>query len=191
MFFIDPGGAVMDVTQLLSEWNRGDRSALDRLVPIVYDELHQIASRQLASQAPQTLQSTALVNEAYLKLAGKASVAFNDRAHFFAVAARVIRSILVDHARARLAAKRGAGAITINLDDSTASASPRQVDLLALDEALQRLAGFDPQQARIVELRYFAGLSIDETAEVMAVSPATVKRDWAVARRWIYKELTA
>jgi RNA polymerase sigma factor (TIGR02999 family) len=182
----------MDVTRLLAEWNQGDRTALDRLVPIVYNELHQIASRQLSSQGPQTLQSTALVNEAYLRLAGKSSVAFNDRAHFFAVAARIIRGILVDHARGRLSAKRGAGQITVNLDDTAAgSSAPREVDLLALDEALERLAQLDPQQARIVELRYFAGLSIEETGEVLSVSPATVKRDWAVARRWIFKELTA
>jgi RNA polymerase sigma factor (TIGR02999 family) len=181
----------MNVTQLLAEWNRGDRSALDRLVPIVYSELHQIAARQLSGQGPQTLQSTALVNEAYLRLAGKSSVDFQDRTHFFAVAARIIRGILVDHARARLAAKRGAGVITLSVEDSSASTAPRELDLLAVDEALGRLAQFDPQQARIVELRYFAGLSIEETAEVLAISPATVKREWAVARRWIYKELTA
>ena len=181
----------MDVTRLLAEWSGGDRSALDRLVPFVYDELHQIAKRHLASRGPQTLQSTALVNEAYLRLAGKSNVSFHDRTHFFAVAARVIRGILVDHARERLAQKRGAGAITLNLGEAAGSTAPREVDLLALDEALGRLAGLDPQQARIVELRYFAGLSIEETAEVQGISPATVKRDWSVARRWIYRELTA
>src|SRR4051794_34333327 len=149
----------MDVTRLLAEWNHGDRAALDKLVPLVYDELHRIASRQLASRGgPHTLQSTALVNEAYIRLASKSSVAWNDRTHFFAVSARIIRGVLVDHARANLAAKRGSGEITLNLDAAGAT-EPRTVDLLALDETLERLGQMDPQQATIVELRFFSGLS--------------------------------
>jgi RNA polymerase sigma factor (TIGR02999 family) len=182
----------MDVTRLLAEWNHGDRAALDKLVPLVYDELHRIASRQLASRGgPHTLQSTALVNEAYMRLASKSSVAWNDRTHFFAVAARIIRGVLVDHARANLAAKRGSGEITLNLDDAEAATEPRTVDLLALDETLERLGQLDPQQASIVELRFFSGLSIEETAGVLGVSSATVKRDWTMARTWIFKELSA
>jgi RNA polymerase sigma factor (TIGR02999 family) len=182
----------MDVTRLLAEWNEGDRAALDRLVPLVYDELHRIASRQLASRArPHTLQSTALVNEAYVRLASKANVAWNDRTHFFAVAARIIRGVLVDHARANLAKKRGSGEITLNLDAADAATEPRAVDLLALDETLERLSTLDPQQAHIVELRFFSGLSIEETAGVLGISPATVKRDWTMARTWIFKELSA
>jgi RNA polymerase sigma factor (TIGR02999 family) len=182
----------MEVTRLLAEWNRGDRAALDKLVPLVYDELHHIASRQMASRSgPHTLQSTALVNEAYLRLAAKSTVAWNDRTHFFAVAARIIRSVLVDHARANLTAKRGGGgAITLNLETAATATEPREVDLLALDETLERLGQLDPQQASIVELRFFSGLSIEETAGVLGISPATVKRDWTIARTWIFKELT-
>ena len=182
----------MEVTRLLAEWNRGDRSALEKLVPLVYDELHQIAGRVLVHRPPQTLQCTDLVNEAYLRLASKHSVAWNDRTHFFAVAARIIRSVLVDHARARSTAKRGGpDAITLHVAEDAARSQPREVDLLALDEVLERLAVLDSQQAGIVEMRFFAGLSIEETAAVLGVSPATVKRDWAMARRWIYKELSA
>src|SRR5262245_11861355 len=138
----------MDLTRLLAEWNQGDRAALDKLVPLVYSELHRIASRQLANRGgPHTLQSTALVNEAYLRLAAKSSVSWNERTHSFAVAARIIRDVLVDHARANLAAKRGGGEITLNLDAADASTQPREVDLLALDEALHRLSRLDRQQA--------------------------------------------
>ena len=181
----------VEVTRLLAEWNEGGRSALEKLVPLVYDELHQIASRLLIHRSPQTLQSTDLVNEAYLRLASKASVMWQDRTHFFAVSARIIRCVLVDHARARATSKRGGDVITLTVNISAASSEPREVDLLALDEVLERLAQFDAKQARIVELRFFAGLSIEETAEVLGVSPALVKRDWAMARRWIYKELSA
>jgi RNA polymerase sigma factor (TIGR02999 family) len=181
----------VEVTRLLAEWSEGDRTALEKLVPLVYDELHQIASRLLVHRAPQTLQSTDLVSEAYLRLASKPSVAWQDRTHFFAVSARIIRSVLVDHARARGAVKRGAGAITLRMDDGTAQSDPRELDLLALDEALDKLALLDAQQARIVEMRFFAGLSIEETASVLGISPATVKRDWSMARRWIYRELSA
>ena len=175
----------------MAEWNEGDRSALEKLVPLVYDELHQIAGRVLVHRAPQTLQCTDLVNEAYLKLASKASVAWQDRTHFFAVSARIIRSVLVDHARARSTAKRGGDAVTVGIEDDAGRSEPRQVDLLALDEVLERLAAMDTQQARIVEMRFFAGLSVEETAAVLGISPATVKRDWSMARRWIHKELSA
>jgi RNA polymerase sigma factor (TIGR02999 family) len=184
-------GWTVEVTRLLAEWNRGDRSALQKLVPLVYDELHRIAGRALIHQAPQTLQCTDLVNEAYLRLASKDSVAFQDRTHFFAISARIVRSVLVDHARARGTAKRGAGAITMTVAEDVARSDPREVDLLALDEVLERLTALDAQQAGIVEMRFFAGLSVEETAAVMGISPATVKRDWAMARRWIFKELSA
>jgi RNA polymerase sigma factor (TIGR02999 family) len=182
--------STVEVTRLLAEWNRGDRSALQKLVPLVYDELHQIAGRVLIQRPLQTLQCTDLVNEAYLRLAKKDSVAFQDRTHFFAVSARIIRSVLVDHARARAAAKRGSGAITVTVAEGQATSEPREVDLLALDEVLERLAALDAQQAGIVEMRFFAGLSVEETAAVLGVSAATVKRDWAMARRWIFKELS-
>lgn len=183
--------STVEVTRLLGEWNRGDRSALEKLAPLVYDELHRIAGRVLAHRQPQTLQCTDLVNEAYLRLATKESVAWHDRTHFFAVSARILRGVLVDHARARATAKRGADAITVGVSDSAARSEPRAVDLLALDEVLERLAAMDAQQAGIVEMRFFAGLSVEETAAVLGVSPATVKREWAMARRWIFKELSA
>jgi RNA polymerase sigma factor (TIGR02999 family) len=180
----------MEVTRLLAEWNHGDRAALDKLVPLVYDELRHIASHQLASRSgPHTLQSTALVHEAYMRLAAKPAVAWQDRTHFFAVAARIIRCILVDHARARLTAKRGGDPITLDMDIAAPEHGPGEVDLLALDEALERLAQLDQQQASIVELRFFSGLSIEETSGVLGISPATVKRDWTMARTWIFKEL--
>jgi RNA polymerase sigma factor (TIGR02999 family) len=185
------GRGDMDVTRLLADWNGGDRDALDKLVPLVYAELHRIAGRQLARRGgPHTLQSTALVNEAYMRLASKATVAWNDRSHFFAVAARIIRDVLVDHARSHLAAKRGSGAVNLELDASAAATEPRTVDLLALDETLEKLARLDPQQATIVELRFFSGLSIEETAGALGISSATVKRDWTMARTWIFKELS-
>jgi RNA polymerase sigma factor (TIGR02999 family) len=182
---------IVEVTRLLAEWNHGDRSALEKLVPLVYDELHQIAGRVLVHRPPQTLQCTDLVNEAYLRLASKVSVAWQDRTHFFAVSARIIRSVLVDHARARSTLKRGGDAITINVGQASAQSEPREVDLLALDEVLDRLTAMDAQQAGIVEMRFFGGLSVEETAGVLGVSPATVKREWAMARRWIFKELSA
>lgn len=181
-----------DVTTLLERWSSGDSNALDQLTPIVYDELRRIARRHLARERKDhTLQSTALVHEAYMRLIGGSAGEYQNRQHFFAVAAQVIRRVLVDHARAVNAAKRGGGMQKILLENQPeASSAPENIaEVLALHEALRRLAEFDPQQERIVELRYFAGLSIEETAAVLGVSAATVKRDWVMARAWLAREL--
>ena len=186
-----PDPANNDVTALLLDWSKGDRKALDRLVPLVYAELHQIASRHLRRESGgHMLQSTALVNEAYLRLVDQNRVQWQNRAHFFGVASQMIRRILVDHARAGMAAKRGGAAMTLALDDVDAGTNPRGLNMVALDRALDELARIDPEHSRLVELRFFGGLSIEETAEILRVSPATVKRDWAVARAWLFRELT-
>jgi RNA polymerase sigma factor (TIGR02999 family) len=178
------------VTQLLAEWNQGDAAALDRLLPLVYAELRRIARGYLRHERQShTLQPTVLVHEAYLKLVG-ARVDWRDRAHFYGVAARLMRQILVDHARKRQAAKRGGSARRVSLAEADAKAAP-ELDLLAMDDALQRLAERDPDQGRIVELRYFGGLTIEETAEVLGRSPAAIKRDWSMARAWLRRELSA
>ncbi len=180
------------VTRLLQDWGNGDQQALERLTPLVYGELKRLAARYLRRERPDhTLQSTALVHEAYLRLIDQRSVHWQNRAHFFGVAAQLIRRILVDYARNRNAAKRGAGACKLSLDDVVeAPRMERNLDLVALDDALEALARIDPQQSRIVELRFFAGLSIEETAEVLRISPATVKRDWTAAKAWLYRDLT-
>jgi RNA polymerase sigma factor (TIGR02999 family) len=179
-----------EVTRLLLEWGRGDRGALDALVPHVYAELRRQADRFLRGQrAGHTLQATALVHEAFLRLVNQTHVSFRDRAHFFAVASRAMRQILVDHARRRLAGKRGGDATRLVLEDGTASVAPRGVDLMALDAALRRLEELDPAQARLVELRFFGGLTVEETAAVLECSPATVKRSWTSARAWLFGEL--
>ncbi len=181
-----------DLTRLLHQWGSGDAKALDELIEIVYPELRRIASRYLQGRQGQTLQGTALVHEAYLRLAGRQEIDWKDRSHFYAVAARIIRGILVDHYRAQRAAKRGGDAERVTLEESVLAPAPASdpVDLLDLDAALCELERLDPQQARIVELRYFAGLSIEETAHVTGVSPATVKRDWLVAKAWIRRRLS-
>jgi len=180
-----------DVTQLLAQWRNGDRDSLDRLMPLVYQELRLIASRFLRHERPgHTLQSTALVNEAFLRLVNQQDVQWRNRAHFFGIAAQMIRRILVDHARAAQADKRGAGAVRIELEDHLAVSSQSELDLVGLDECLQKLAALDERQARIVELRFFTGLSVEETAEVMQVSTATVKREWSSARAWLFREMT-
>jgi RNA polymerase sigma factor (TIGR02999 family) len=179
------------VTQLLLDWSRGDRAALDRLMPLVYRELRTLAGRTLRHErSGHTLPPTALVHEAYLKLVDQRQVRWHDRAHFFAVAAQIMRRILVDYARRHGAAKRGSGEPRLPLEeaDGAAAAAP-VVDWLALDRALDRLGALDARQARIVELRFFGGLTIDETAEVLRVSPATVTNDWSLARGWLYREL--
>jgi RNA polymerase sigma factor (TIGR02999 family) len=183
------------VTALIRAWGEGDRAALDELLPLVYGELREQAERFMRNQASgHTLQTTALVHEAYLRLVEQQSVEARSRAQFFALAAKAMRSVLVDHARARRAAKRGGGAWELSLGaageiaDAASSADP--VDVLALDEALDRLAELDPEQKQLVELRYFAGLGIEETAEVLGVSPATVKREWSLTRAWLRRELS-
>jgi len=189
---LDPGGPILSadssngVTQLLALWSRGDAVARDALIPLVYDELHRLAKHFLSRQRPgHTLQSTALVHEAYLRLVGPSPVHFADRAHFFAVAARVMRHILVDHARMRGAARRGGDSLTMVLDEAVAMSPEREVNVVALDDALNQLATLDARQATIVEMRFFGGLSIEETATALDLSPATVKRDWVVAKTWI------
>jgi RNA polymerase sigma factor (TIGR02999 family) len=179
------------VTQLLLDWNRGDSEALDKLIPIVYAELHLRAARYLRRERPgHTLQTTALIHEAYLRLVEQRQVRWQNRAHFFAIAAHLMRRILVDHARGRDAAKRGGADIRVTLDDALAASAGRDVNLIALDEALTRLAEIDARQSRVVELRYFSGLSIEETAEVLDVSPATVKLDWSMAKAWLRREMS-
>jgi RNA polymerase sigma factor (TIGR02999 family) len=176
---------------MLAEWsNSGDRDALDKLMPIVYEELRRQAARYLRHERDgHTLQTTALVHEAYVRLIDQAGVRWQSRAHFFAIAAELMRRILVDHARKRNAAKRGGDAVRVTLDEAVRSSGPKDLDLVAVDEALTRLAALDQQQARIVELRFFGGLNVDETAEVLGISERTVKRDWIVAKAWIRREL--
>jgi RNA polymerase sigma factor (TIGR02999 family) len=186
-----PSEPTLSVTALLRDWRRGDEAALDRLMPLVYDELRQLAGSYLRRErAGHTLQSTALVNEAYVRLVERAAADWQSRAHFFGVAAQLMRQILVDYARTRRAAKRGSGEEKLALDEALDVPQRRPVDLLALDDALKDLERFDPRQSRIVELRYFAGLEIDETAEVLGLSAATVKREWSVAKAWLYRQLS-
>ena len=178
------------VTRLLHDWASGDQQALERLIDLVYPELHRIAAQHLSRERQgHTLQPTALVSEAYLRLAHQRNQQWNDRAHFFAVAARIVRNVLVDHARARAAGKRGAGAMTVVLTESSAKVPAPEVNLLDLDAALRELERLDPQHSRIVELRYFAGLSIEETAAVVGTSESSVKRDWVLAKTWIRRRM--
>jgi RNA polymerase sigma factor (TIGR02999 family) len=184
------GPASQPVTELLVKWQAGDQEALRALVPLVYQELHRLAHHYLRQQRPDhTLQSTALVHEAYLRLAKLEPAAFASRQHFFAVSALLMRQILVDYARSRRTAKRDGGC-KLTLTDSVSLVKNRSVDLVALDDALNGLARLDPQQSKIVELRFFSGLSIDETARVLGMSTATVKRHWATARVWLHHEMS-
>jgi RNA polymerase sigma factor (TIGR02999 family) len=179
------------VTELLARWSKGDASARDALIPLVYDELRRIARRSLSSQSPgHTLQPTALVHEAYLRLARNETMEYQNRAHFFAMAARMMRQILVDHARKHSAVKRGSNPVTVAANELTVASSDLSLDLLALDHAMERLAALDPRQCRIVELRFFGGLSIEETSEVENISPATTKREWATARLWLHHAMS-
>lgn len=180
----------LNITHLLKEWSDGDERALDKLTPLVYEELRRRASRYLRRERRgHSLQTTALINEAFLRLIDAREVHWQDRAHFFAIAANLMRRVLVDHARRRDAEKRGGSALRLTLDEALAVAKETDVDLLAIDEALDRLAKIDPQQARVVELRFFSGLTVDETAAALGVSPKTVKRDWSVARAWLCREI--
>jgi RNA polymerase sigma factor (TIGR02999 family) len=179
-----------EITRLLADWSKGDRQALEKLTPLVYDELRRLASRYLRQErSGHTLQSTALVHEAYLKLVGQTRVRWQNRAHFFGIAAQMIRRILVDYARARHAAKRGAGAEKLSLDEAIALPGSPDLDLVALDDALEGLAQIDSRQSRLVELRFFAGLTLEETAEVLQMSLATAKRDWVAAKAWLAREV--
>jgi len=186
----DPDTAAREhVSHLLADWSQRDAAAREELVPIVYEELRRLAHHYMRGERPNhTLQTTALVNELYVRLAGIDAVQWKDRAHFFAMAATLMRRVLVDYARLRAREKRGGGVSVTSLDENAVAAQPA-VDIVALDEALDRLAALDPQQSRVVELRFFAGLSVEETAEALGISPATVKRDWATAKLWLYNEL--
>ena len=179
-----------EVTKLLAEWSSGDQSALNKMMPLVYAELHRIA-RRAWSQHPRnnTLQPTALINEAYLKLANAESASFQDRCHFFAVACKAMRQILVNHAKSRLSGKRGLGLVNVSLDDVEPAVHQEAAETVALHEALEALHAVDPRKSTVVEMRYFGGLSIEETAEAMGVSVATVNRDWRLARSWLIREM--
>jgi RNA polymerase sigma factor (TIGR02999 family) len=181
-----------NLTEMLHDWSDGDREALDKLVPIVYEELRRQAARYLRRERHgHTLQTTALIHEAYIRLIDQRNVRWQNRAHFFGIAAQLMRRILVDHARSRQAAKRGGSDIKLPLEEAMFASEGREVDLVALDEALERLAAIDPQQSRVVELKFFSGLSVEETAEVLGVSSRTVKRDWNVAKAWLRREISA
>ena len=185
--------SAVDITQLLRDWQRGDREALDRLMPLVYDELHLIASRHLARERPErTLQTTALVNEAYMKLVDQRKVDWQNRAHFFALAAQLMRRIVLDDARRRHRQKHGGEVIRIPIEGVQVAARSGldAIDVLELDRVLTQLETLDVDQGRIVELRFYGGLTIEETAEVMGVSIATIKREWAMAKGWLFRALT-
>ena len=182
-----------EITKLLQGWRDGDRNALDALVPIVYKELHRLAHFQLRQERPDhTLQSAALVNEAYIRMVGLSPPRWESRTHFFAIATQQMRQILVDYARRHRARKRGGGEETLSLEDTTMLVSERNkdVDVVALDDALNALAGIDARKAQVVELRFFGGLNFDETAEVLKVSAATDARDWSTARAWLHREMS-
>jgi RNA polymerase sigma factor (TIGR02999 family) len=183
-------GPSEQVTSLLIRWRSGDKAALDALMPLVYGELRRLAHHYLSGErSDHTLQGTALVHEAYARLVGQKIPEWQNRAHFFGVAAQLMRQILVDYARLHRAEKRGGDLCKLSLDDLEVEARRSGIDVVALDDALQHLARIDPQQSRVVELRFFAGLSIEETSEVLGVSASTVKRDWNTARVWLYREL--
>jgi RNA polymerase sigma factor (TIGR02999 family) len=180
-----------EITQLLQGWRRGDREALDALVPLVYKELRRLAHVRLRKERPDhTLQSAALVHEVYCRLVGQAPPELENRTHFFAVAAHLMRQILVDYARRHRAAKRGASRCRISLNDAAGLPPRKDADVLAVDDALEALAKIDPRQSRVVELRFFAGLSLEEISDVMEIATATVQRDWTAARAWLYREIS-
>ena len=180
-----------EITKLLHGWQGGDRAALDALVPVVYKELRRLAHYELRKERPDhTLQSAALVHEAYFRLVGQDLPQWESRTHFFAIAAQLMRQILVDYARRRRASKRGSGACMLTLDDAMILPQRKDVDVVAIDDALHALAEVDPRQSRVVELRFFAGLSLEEISEVMGIATATVQRDWTAARAWLHREIS-
>ena len=187
---METAGSV-EITRLLKAWGAGDRAALERLMPAVYQELRRRARAYMRHQpSDHTLQPTALVHEAVLQLVDTTAIEWQDRAHFFAVCAQVMRHILVDSARARAAAKRGGGKPKVNLDDAPGAYTERDREIVAVDEALEALASMDPRKARVIELRFFGGLSVEETAAALDVSPQTVMRDWKLARAWLIREIS-
>jgi RNA polymerase sigma factor (TIGR02999 family) len=180
-----------DVTQLLTAWSNGDSAALNQLMPLVHDELRRLARRYMKLERPgHTLQTTALVNEAYLRLADQTNTQWKNRAQFFGIAAQLMRRILVDHARGHAYAKRGGGAHVVELDEAAVLAPEKAKEVIALDDALQRLSENDPRKCRVVEMRYFGGLTVEEIAEVLKVSPVTVMRDWSMAKAWLRREIS-
>jgi RNA polymerase sigma factor (TIGR02999 family) len=180
-----------EVTQLLVAWSNGDQDARDELMSVVYEELHRLAHHYMQRESPgHTLQTSALVNEAFLRLVDQRDVQWRNRAHFFGIAAQMMRRILVDYARNRRYAKRGGGAREMSLDEALIVSDERTAEVMALDETLERLAEFDPRKSQIVEFRFFGGLSIEETAEILAVSPGTVMRDWTLAKAWLRREMS-
>ncbi len=175
-----------EVTQLLFAWSNGDRAALDELTPLVYEELYRLAHHHMSRERPgHTLQTSALVNEAYVRLIDQKNVRWQNRAQFFSIASRLMRRILVDHARSHHSAKRGGDIRRVSLDEAAVVARERAAELVALDEALNSLAAIDPRKSQVVELRFFGGMSVEETAEVLGVSPVTVMRDWSTAKAWL------
>jgi RNA polymerase sigma factor (TIGR02999 family) len=185
-----PPAPSLEVTELLTAWGGGDQSALEKLVPLVHAELHRLARRQMTGERrDHTLQTSALVNEAYLRLIDLSRVRWQDRAHFFAMSARLMRRILVDHARSRKSIKRNFGSERAAFEEALVVSDESSVDLVALDDALQALEAFDPRKGQVIEMRFFGGLSIEETAEALHVSPETVKRDWRLAKLWLLREL--
>ena len=179
------------ITQMLVDWGNGDEAALEKLTPLVYDQLHRLARRYMTRERPgHTLQASALVNEAFIRLIDWKNVQWQNRAHFFGVSAQIMRRILVDFARSRDYAKRGGGIHKISIDEAAVIPSERRTDLMALDDALNVLAQLDERQSRVVELRFFGGLSLEEIAEVLQVSVGTVRRDWSLARAWLHRELS-
>lgn len=183
--------APSEVTQLLQGWRNGDQKARDALLPLVYKELRRVAHFQLRNErADHTLQSTALVHEAYLRLIGVSAPKWEGRTHFFAIAAQLMRQILVDYARRHAAAKRGGSVCKVSLGDAEMKSRRGEIDVIALDDALQELARIDARQSRVVELRFFGGLSLDEISQALEIAPATVQRDWMTARAWLYREIS-
>jgi RNA polymerase sigma factor (TIGR02999 family) len=186
-----PSSSPQEVTQLLIDWSRGDQAALESLMPLVYEELRRLAQRYMRRERiGHTLQTTALINEAYLRLIEQQRVQWQNRAHFFAIATQLMRRILVDCARTRTRAKRGGGALRASLDEAAVPSEERGVELIALDDALKRLAVIDHRKSRVVELRFFGGLSIEEVAGVLNVTPMTVVRDWKTAKAWLHREIS-
>jgi RNA polymerase sigma factor (TIGR02999 family) len=180
-----------DVTQMLIDWSSGDKAALDKLIPIIYQELRSLARHYMSHERPgHTLQTTALVNEAYLRLIGQRDVKWQNRAHFFGVAAQMMRRILVDHARSINCGKRGSGALKVSLEEVALLSEERAEEVLMLHEALTSLEALDPRKSRIVELRYFGGLTVEEVAEILGTSPVTVMRDWRAAKAWLYRAIS-
>ena len=179
-----------ELTELLNEWGNGNQAALEKLMPLVYAELHRIAKRHMRNQSPDhTLQTTALIHEAYVKMAGDSGKQWKDRVHFYAVAARAMRHVLVDHARTKQSAKRGGGARPVPLEEGIGTSEERLTELIAIDKALANLAKLHQRQSEVVELRFFGGLGVEETAEILKVSPETVALDWRAAKAWLHKEL--